>query len=369
MIPGLDGIRALAFLLVFLIHADYVYVGWVGVQLFFVLSGFLITNILLDMKERFSPYGYFVKFYGRRFLRIFPLYYVYLLAIALIATILISLDYRTNYMQRTLNYLPYALGYVYNFFTASIGHEAPSWLVGHVWSLSVEEQFYIVWPLVILVTPRKHINTLLVSTVILGPVFRLLTTLLYRAHPFDFLSNDMPLSVYVLPFSHIDAFGIGALITRINIPKARLQFILMLLLLPILGFAANYLATGQIGEITALGFGHPLANAYKQIWGYSYLNYLFALLLYLVVREKAFLSVLEHPVAKYLGKISYGLYVYHFPLIWFIARMRDFDVSPEVAKPLTLVFAAIAVVLLASASYYWFEKPIIDLKDRYFAVK
>jgi hypothetical protein len=71
MIPGLDGIRAIAFLLVFSLHTDYIYIGWVGVQLFFVLSGFLITNILLRMKDSLSAGDYFKKFYGRRFLLIF----------------------------------------------------------------------------------------------------------------------------------------------------------------------------------------------------------------------------------------------------------------------------------------------------------
>ena len=80
MIPGLDGLRAIAFILVFGIHTDYLGFGWTGVQLFFVLSGFLITGILLDMKADLPSKGYFVKFYGRRFLRIFPLYYFYLFA-------------------------------------------------------------------------------------------------------------------------------------------------------------------------------------------------------------------------------------------------------------------------------------------------
>jgi len=81
-IKGLDGLRAVAFLLVFFFHAHFGYFGWVGVQLFFVLSGFLITGILLDMKHSLPMAGYFIKFYGRRFLRIFPLYYLYLFLIA-----------------------------------------------------------------------------------------------------------------------------------------------------------------------------------------------------------------------------------------------------------------------------------------------
>jgi len=82
MIPGLDGLRAVAYLLVFFFHARYLEVGWIGVQFFFVLSGFLITGILLDMKNSLPTGGYFLKFYGRRFLRIFPLYYFYLLLMA-----------------------------------------------------------------------------------------------------------------------------------------------------------------------------------------------------------------------------------------------------------------------------------------------
>src|SRR5829696_6158250 len=99
MIPGLDGLRAIAFLLVFALHTDYLQIGWVGVSLFFVLSGFLITGILLDMKKSLSSREYFVKFYGRRFLRIFPLYYFYLAVTALVTTWLISVPFRPKYMQ------------------------------------------------------------------------------------------------------------------------------------------------------------------------------------------------------------------------------------------------------------------------------
>ena len=99
MIPGLDGLRGIAFLLVFALHTDYLQVGWVGVQLFFVLSGFLITGILLDMKKSLPPREYFSKFYGRRFLRIFPLYYFYLLLMTGVVFWLIAIAYRPNYMK------------------------------------------------------------------------------------------------------------------------------------------------------------------------------------------------------------------------------------------------------------------------------
>src|SRR5574339_1073189 len=99
MIPGLDGLRAIAFLLVFAFHTDYLQIGWIGVQFFFVLSGFLITGILLDMKKSLPPRDYFFKFYGRRFLRIFPLYYFYLLLMIGVATWLLSISYRPGVMK------------------------------------------------------------------------------------------------------------------------------------------------------------------------------------------------------------------------------------------------------------------------------
>ena len=116
MIPGLDGLRAIAFLLVFALHTGYLEVGWVGVSLFFVLSGFLITGILLDMKKALESREYYFKFYGRRFLRIFPLYYFYLLIVVLLTSWLITIPYRPIYMQTALDQVKYAVVYLYDFF-------------------------------------------------------------------------------------------------------------------------------------------------------------------------------------------------------------------------------------------------------------
>ena len=154
MIPGLDGLRAIAFLLVFAFHTDYLQFGWVGVSLFFVLSGFLITGILLEMKNSLATRDYFFKFYGRRFLRIFPLYYFYLILMTVLALWLISISYRPLYMQIFLDQVWYAVFYVYDFFFGTIYSEF-TFFLDHFWSLSVEEQFYIFWPLLILLVPEK----------------------------------------------------------------------------------------------------------------------------------------------------------------------------------------------------------------------
>ena len=157
--------------------------------------------------------------------------------------------------------------------------------------------------------------------------------------------------------------------SRFKIPKAKWQFFILLALLPILGLVTTYYSTGNWGASTAFGFQYPLAKDWKQVWGYTYLNYICVLLIYLVVREKFLVRILDNKFLSYLGKISYGLYVYHFSIVWFVRRIRDFGIQESVAKPLTLVISAILVYIVASLSYKYFEKPILDLKERFFPLR
>ncbi len=368
MIPGLDGLRGVAFLLVYGIHTDYLQIGWVGVQFFFVLSGFLITGILLDMKKYLRPKEYFIKFYGRRFLRIFPLYYFYLLVMVGLTLWLLSLAYRPGYMKIFLGQVRYAFLYVYDFFFATRFARNSNFL-DHFWSLSVEEQFYILWPLLILLVPEKALKKLFVAFIVLGPLFRLASFLIQRSGMFYFPANPVSWFIYPLPFNHIDAFAFGAYISRYPIPQARKQFFILLGALPLIGFAAQYFTTGEIGKISALGFPIFLDNAYQYIWGYSLLNYFFTITLYMVAKEGFFLRFLDWKPMQYLGKISYGLYVYHFPIIWFVSRIRDFGLAEPVAKALTALISFPLTLLVAAASDHLMEKPIIDLKDRFFSLK
>lgn len=320
MIPGLDGLRAVAFLLVFAFHTDYLEFGWVGVQFFFVLSGFLITGILLDMKKSLSPSGYFIKFYGRRFLRIFPLYYFYLLLMSGVVAWLIAVFYRTAYMQIFQQQVWYAVFYIYDFFFGTILVKY-SYFLDHFWSLSVEEQFYIFWPLLILLVPEKWLKKLFETFIVLGTILRI-------------------------------AF-----------------FFILLGALPVIGFASQYVATGSVGNISALGYPLLMPNAYQFIWGYSLLGYFFTIIIYSVVNYGMFTRLLESAPMRYLGKISYGLYVYHFPMIWFSARIRDLGLSEMAAKPLTALIAFIATLMVASLSFHLMEKPLLNLKDRFFSLK
>jgi len=366
MIPGLDGLRAVAFFLVFLCHTNYATVGWVGVLLFFVLSGFLITGILIDMKESLPSRAYFIKFYGRRVLRIFPLYYFYLFLMLGLAFLLYEFNFKPSRMLEYFQQMPYALAYIYDFFAASTRYKESVFLT-HFWSLSVEEQFYIFWPLLILLTPKKHYKKLFLAAIIAGPIFRVIFTYMYDNHVFRFLRLGTADSIYSLPFSHIDAFGIGALISRYGIPRARQQFWALLVAIPIIGFVTQYLSTGDMGSLGGLGFSLPIGDGYKQIWGYSLLNYFFAVTIYAVAREGLFNKFLESGWMKYLGKISYGLYVYHFILIYFAARIQDYvELSLLQAQFVTAIVALPATILVAALSFKYIERPILGLKDKYF---
>lgn len=367
MIPGLDGLRAIAILLVFASHSDLVKFGWVGVQLFFVLSGFLITGILLDMKEALPAGKYFTKFYGRRFLRIFPLYYFYLALMAVVAYWLISVDYRSGPMQIFFDQVWYAVFYVYDVFYRVPWFE-PSQFLDHFWSLAVEEQFYIVWPLLLLAVPQKHLKRLFLSFIVLGFVFRVLLYAWYLSgSSLWFYREPVGLVVYSFPLSHLDAFAFGAYIARYPIWRPRAQLLFLAFLVPAMGFTVSYITTGSIGPLLALGYEMASEAGYEYIWAYTLLNYFFAVLIYCVVHEKFLIGLLEMPWLRYLGKISYGMYVYHLALIWFVWRLFEERIPGEVAQWIRVAVPLSATVLLATLSYYLLERPILNLKDRFFA--
>ena len=367
VIPGLDGLRAIAILLVFAYHSDLIEFGWAGVQLFFVLSGFLITGILLDMKAFLPAREYFTKFYGRRFLRIFPLYYFYLTAMAVLAYWLMSVDFRPKYMQIFFNQVWYAVFYVYDLFYRVPGFQ-PSQFLDHFWSLSVEEQFYILWPLLLFFFPQRNLRRLFVLFIIMGVVFRLAMYWVYVSGSNLWLFREpFGLVLYSWPFSHLDAFALGAYISRYRIWRAREQLLFLIFLVPAIGFTTTYLATGNLGLISALGYDLPLKFGYQFIWAPTILNYFFALLIYRVAHERILTKFLDLSWLRFLGKISYGMYVYHFPVLWLTANLLEERAQGTIEHWIYVGVSLFATILISTLSYYLLERPILNLKDRFFS--
>ena len=180
-IKALDGIRALAILPVVFFHLGLLPVGWVGVQLFFVLSGYLITKILVAAKEN-DLRPYLSRFYWRRSLRIFPLYFVFL-AIAAISFSAFREDW------------PWLVTYTANF--ARLRETDLSEPFVHLWSLAVEEQFYLVWPFVLYFASTDALRRLIIAIIVAAPLLRLGIFVAFHQMPQDWLGR----AIYGLPTS------------------------------------------------------------------------------------------------------------------------------------------------------------------------
>ncbi len=361
MNKGLNTFRTFAFLAVFLFHFEVFGCGYLGVQAFFVLSGFLITKILVDMKNDLSPGKYFYNFYGRRILRIFPLYYFFLFGvwgISYLAKQFIEinhLDAIDNFQDQFL----WSLTYTYNFLHATTFFKHTP-LVTHFWSLAVEEQFYLIWPFAIILINKKNYKTFLLIVIGLGPFIRAFTAYIVDINYSVHLLDVKDLVVYVLPFSHLDAFATGGFFALFR-KSIKSKFIwIYLFSLMFIGMLTSWISTGQPG-LFSLGFTKFMSDSYKYIWGYSAMNILFGLILANLKEHKFLPGIFENKWLDYLGKISYGLYVYHYPVIYITFSFFDF-----IPKFIQIPIALIITIIISILSYEFFEKKFLILKDRYF---
>lgn len=362
MYPGLNAFRAFAFFAVFLFHTYKLHAGYLGVNAFFVLSGFLLTPILLDMKGQFDGKAFFARFYGRRALRIFPLYYVYLAAVTALCLVALQWDeFPERYnLVRFIDQIPVATLFLVDFAHAMDEYESTK-LLSHFWSLAVEEQFYLLWPLVIFLVPGKTLKPLLLIIIACGPLTRWFigSDFLFGAMPF--LDRDVDARVYFLPFSHLDGFALGGYFALYRKSGTGLSVWLLFALAYGLGVSSQWLTEGTF-KASELGYGPFMPDSAKHIWGFSLLNLAFANTI-LHVRDRKFLPFLfENRLLDYFGKISYGLYVYHFGAILVIyGFLRD---QPE---PLRIVLALALTMAVSVASYELMEKRFLVYKDRLFS--
>jgi peptidoglycan/LPS O-acetylase OafA/YrhL len=361
-IAALDGLRAIAVVLVMLLHFGYLNGGWIGVQVFFVLSGFLITGVLLD--DRAAPLGpYLRRFYWRRTLRIFPLYYGYLAVLGLSY----ALWGRPAELADNAASL---VTYTYNFTRLSPDWEASPFFT-HFWSLAVEEQFYLFWPFVVHALSRRALVRLSAALLVIGPLFRwgMAAALAFGSRS----AYDVGDAVYWLPLSHADAFAAGALVAVLGVANhvARPALVALIALAAVaLGGFANLQALRAAEADLPLGtMGFPLASIENgvHVWGYTLLNLSSAALIAAAVAAHR----LGGPVAALgwrplagLGKISYGVYVLHWPLlVLFNASVRY---RPMTFRGALMCAAWMALVAgVAWLSWRFYESPFLALKDRY----
>jgi peptidoglycan/LPS O-acetylase OafA/YrhL len=396
-IESLDGLRAMAALMVVLFHSPVrlfsFQFGWAGVNLFFILSGFLITRILLNTKE-FSFRSYSANFYVRRSLRIFPLYFFYiLLAVGLLFWLNRSMivpepgiaqgihDFRSN--------CPYLLTYTYNFQQVInfLHHRdySSSLAFGHLWSLSVEEQFYLVFPFIVYFVPVKWLKKILAVTIVLVPFLRLLFVLWMRQKTSDlFWIGDV---LYILTPFQLDALSFGACIALFDfgvvVKKLKVWLWVIGGLLVVTGVAhLLVLPTYNVHiENSSLGFDNPVYHLINPIENfilnnrYLYtiplLNLFFGLLVLAAVNGKLWPALFENRILLKIGKISYGIYIYHlffsylYRLTFSQLFSRELGSIDKVGQIINGVIYLILLYGLAWLSYYGFEKRFLAYKKNY----
>jgi peptidoglycan/LPS O-acetylase OafA/YrhL len=362
-IPALDGVRGLAILLV-LVHnlspfeggrlvdqgvALAFNFGWVGVQLFFVLSGYLISGILLD--SRAAP-GYYRAFFGRRVLRIFPLYYGVLLICMVILPVL---RLAPAPLLADREHSVWLWTYLINW-AEPLG--VPIAALPHFWSLAVEEQFYLVWPFVVRHATPRRLLWIVAALVIIAFGSRL-------ALRHAGASEAAP---YMFTICRMDALGLGAAVAAVlRIPGARERAVRWRR--GILAAAGTLFVAGVLATR-----GYPRTGYADQTFGYTILALTFAAVVLAVVldhqRGRGWIgAVFGHPVLRSFGKYSYAIYLFHQPLNLLIGVPRLDARLPHgiglKAGGLYMLAVAAASYALAVASYHGYEKHFLALK-RYF---
>jgi peptidoglycan/LPS O-acetylase OafA/YrhL len=359
IIGGLDSVRAFAFFAVFLYHFGILQIGYLGVEAFFVLSGFLLTPILVDMKKNLTLGKYFLNFYGRRILRIFPLYYCYLLVAGTIAYFLITYFGYSDYKELVTFWkeLPYSLTYTSDFLLASMSHHYSPY-AGHFWSLAVEEQFYLLWPFVIFMVPEGQRKRFLLFLIIMGPMIRFIEALgpNYQFPP-PYLGHGKENSIYVLPFSYFSAFAFGGFFSLFGKEVKKYQVWMLIVFTPLVGIVAQRLSHEPVA-LRALGYPPYMRENFEYLWGYSLWALLFSLTIVRVAKGDFFPTVMENPILRYLGKISYGLYVFHLPMLEITTKVGN-----GLPRMLLGVIALILTIILSILSYEFMEKKFLLLKD------
>jgi len=339
---GLDTLRALAIVIVIIFHlqsflpnilepiAD---IGWMGVDLFFVLSGFLITGILIDTKR---SDGYFKNFYARRCLRIWPLYYSLLLFMFVIVPILRPSEAHTVFAARSSPWWGYLI-FLQNFLIP-IPTKATGAL-GVTWSLAVEEQFYLVWPLVVRFCNEAQLRKVATAVICISPMLR-------------FYLVQHHVNIYSNTFCRLDGFMAGALLA---------------LLIRSASFApSKFLTRAWI----ALLFSAPLALALEMAFDAKWIVFSLTALasvsfIYLALfsTQKWLQFILTNRFLIYTGTISYGIYLLQkIPLD--AVKTFHLDNHQFLALPIT----AAATYAMATLSWSLLEKPILRLK-RFFKPK
>ncbi len=363
-VPELDGVRGLAILMIVVYHYGFGSIGndagrftallggglslfWSGVDLFFVLSGFLIGGILIDHRRSGN---YFRTFYTRRICRIVPIYYLWMILFLVLAEATLALKRDYLGWHGTLFFpLPDFPQWGYFLFMQNLpmakGDTFCSPWICATWSLCIEEQFYLLMPLMVwLVSPRK-LPAVLVILICLVPVFRLD---LYRYHPGWFMYMLLPCRADGLLLGVLCAYLVRNRRCLGHITGRRWRYVLFSILLA--GMAGLTIFSAEQHD----WFG-TLSSREMITFGYTWIDLFYAsfLLIVLTSGEGLFARFMRNPGLRHFGKISYCIYLIHLAVLFLVHTVIRNGLAPLVAF--------VVVWLLAVLSWFLIEKPIVSL--------
>jgi peptidoglycan/LPS O-acetylase OafA/YrhL len=360
-VPALDGVRGVAILLVLAAHfgggrkfestlmqavGQLMAGGWVGVDLFFVLSGFLITAILL---KTLNHPEYYRSFYGRRILRVFPIYYL-----VLIVTIVISLMSHLPWHWYQYSFFIFANNIVVVFYD-NVGYVGPGLILSAFWSLAIEEQFYLFWPYLLRAAIRSQWLPWLFLCALAGP-------LALRIMFVDLGSNN---AAYNLLLSRMDALAAGGLLAFLHrrgaLDDIRARVPIGIMCISLTGFLGIGLFERTLAWNTGLmmtaGFDLTALGSLAFIWSA------------LIPNSPTQFVCAAQPL-RFFGKYSYGMYIYHQIFQNYMMKYL-YPIATRIAHSSSLgavmyFFTAIALVTAVSVvSYHLFEARFLRLKTRF----
>lgn len=354
-IKGFDTLRAVAVFFVIVEHwgpsfkehtasADiksaFILNGQFGVNLFFVLSGFLISSILLHEKIKNIEGKNFTiikNFFARRILRIFPIYYLFIL-ICYLADYTFVREHIWYYLTYTSNFISY--------------YSNSNNVLAHTWSLAVEEQFYLIWPWLIILINRKYLKYVFLLAFLTGIITTYMALFMY-SHPYPFLVVNC-----------MDAFGIGALYAYVRMDKEKcLQFenIFKPVFIIMLFFAWRI----------ALYNGAPICIMYSKVFNDVIA---LALIMFAINCRPGFVKnyILENKFLNFIGKISYGIYLYHYTFgpfydYYIPGFIKDQPSMPAIFSNFYFSYCVKLILLVGISwvSFRFFEQPILRLKKKF----
>ncbi len=347
-IIALDGVRGLASLLVLWAHfpllqggilfkyfhlgSRAIYAGYIGVDIFFALSGFLITRILLWEKEhdRFS----YANFYFKRFIRIFPVYYLVILLVGVIIS---------------WSKLQWSALYLSNYYFAFNSDENP---LRHTWSLCVEQHFYMFWPFIIsyfnVKTSRKIITYIIPAIAIVSAAL----SLIYFTNGVEIINRVTNVRILTLCFGSLLAFY------ETNLETKSVKVPLILAIIFFVCTCACHLITNV-----------PLQSFFRFIFSaaFSVFSLMSVLILSFQGKFPKMMAFLDSQIMRFFGKISYGLYLFHLPILMYFG-VSHMDNPGSVSLKLGLFLLTLCVVI-PTISFYFFEKPLLKIKNKFTVIK